>query len=74
MCSSHREKVKEGRKYLPKDCVEETLIGGNHAKFGCYGKQKRDGVEDAAEEITKEQQWDETVEIINKTMEKSSEN
>lgn len=67
----NREKVKEGRKYLPKDYVEETLIGGNHAKFGCYGKQKGDVVEDADEEITKEQQWDETVEIINKTMEEN---
>lgn len=65
----NREKVKEGRKYLPDDSVEIELTGGNHAKFGCYGKQKGDIVENADKEISAEEQWAKTVEVINQTME-----
>lgn len=63
------DKVKDGRKYLPEDSAEICLEGGDHAKFGCYGKQKGDDVEKLKKELSAEEQWDRTVEEIHKMME-----
>lgn len=43
----------ESRKFLPKQTVFQSIVGGNHGGFGAYGQQKGDGV---AELSTKEQQ------------------
>ena len=40
----NRDKLAEGRRYLPASAVSEELAGGNHAQFGDYGPQKGDGV------------------------------
>lgn len=39
----NREKLEDGKKYMPKNCTELCIEGGNHAQFGSYGKQKGDG-------------------------------
>lgn len=33
----------KSKQMWPKDAAEEVIKGGNHAQFGCYGKQKGDG-------------------------------
>lgn len=38
----NRKKIEEGRKYLPKSNWEYMILGGNHAQFASYGKQKKD--------------------------------
>ena len=40
----NRDKLEEGRQYLPASALSEELPGGNHAQFGDYGLQKGDGV------------------------------
>ena len=40
----NREKLEQGKQYLPASAVSEELPGGNHAQFGDYGPQKGDGV------------------------------
>lgn len=40
----HMEKVEQGRAYMPDDYIEICIQGGNHAQFGNYGEQKKDGV------------------------------
>lgn len=42
----------------------DGLSGGNHAQFGCYGDQRGDG----APSVTAEEQQDETVELILKSL------
>ena len=37
------DKVEKGREYAPEDYREFVIKGGNHAGFGCYGKQAGDG-------------------------------
>ncbi len=39
----NREKVEEGRQYMPEHYTEICIDGGNHAGFGNYGEQKGDG-------------------------------
>ena len=39
----NREKLEEGKRYLPASAISEELPGGNHAQFGDYGPQKGDG-------------------------------
>ena len=39
----NRDKLEEGKRYLPASAVSEELLGGNHAQFGDYGPQKGDG-------------------------------
>ncbi len=39
----NRDKLEQGRQYLPASALAEELPGGNHAQFGDYGPQKGDG-------------------------------
>ena len=39
----NRDKLEQGRQYLPSSALAEELPGGNHAQFGDYGPQKGDG-------------------------------
>lgn len=50
----NKDKVEEGRKDMPADYTEICIDGGNHAQFGNYGIQKKDGIEF----ITAEEQQD----------------
>ncbi|MGN0999789.1 MAG: alpha/beta hydrolase, partial [Faecousia sp.] len=45
---------------LPEGSVEIILEGGNHAGFGAYGPQKKDG----APNISPESQWAQTADAI----------
>ena len=60
------EKVEQGRAYMPDDYTEIGIQGGNHAQFGKYGVQKKDGV--AA--LSREEQQKEAVRMICEMMEK----
>lgn len=39
----NRESYQKYHDNLPKDTIEEILIGGNHSQFGSYGHQEGDG-------------------------------
>lgn len=56
----NREKLTEGRAFMPKDYTEICIEGGNHAWFGNYGEQKGDG----KALISKEEQQRQTVAAI----------
>ncbi len=56
----NREKLAEGRAFMPKDYTELCIEGGNHAWFGNYGEQKGDG----KALISKEEQQRQTVAAI----------
>lgn len=53
----NKENYRKYHENLPKNTVEEVLIGGNHSQFGSYGHQDGDG----KAKITAEKQWEETV-------------
>lgn len=38
------QKYNANKKYLPPSTKYHTIVGGNHAGFGSYGKQKGDGI------------------------------
>ena len=57
-------KLEEADQYLPADTERYIIEGGNHAGFGNYGKQDRDG--NAA--ISCEEQQNRTVEIIRSSL------
>lgn len=42
----NREKLEEGRSFMPENYTEICIEGGNHAQFGAYGMQDGDGVAD----------------------------
>lgn len=54
------EKVEQGRAYMPDEYTEICIQGGNHAQFGNYGAQKKDGVAT----LSREEQQRETVRAI----------
>lgn len=54
------QKIEQGRGYMPKSYEELCIQGGNHAQFGSYGIQKKDG----KAQITREEQIEKTVEMI----------
>jgi pimeloyl-ACP methyl ester carboxylesterase len=56
------EKIEKARPLLPTDTRYVTIVGGNHAWFGNYGKQKGDG----KAFIEPEEQWDFTAREIAK--------
>lgn len=56
----NKESYKSNKRNLPDNLVEIVLKGGNHAGFGCYGKQKGDG----EAEITSEQQQKDTAQAV----------
>ena len=56
----NRQKLEEGRKYLPASARELAIEGGNHAQFGSYGVQKGDGVPS----VTAAAQQEETVRFV----------
>lgn len=56
----NRNKVEDGRSFMPSDYTEVCIEGGNHAWFGNYGEQKGDKT--AA--ISREEQQKQTVEAI----------
>ena len=54
------EKVEQGRAYMSDDYTEICIQGGNHAQFGNYGAQKKDGVAT----LSREKQQRQTVRAI----------
>jgi len=62
----NRDKLEKNRQYLPANAVEHVIQGGNHAGFGNYGPQSGDGVAS----ISAEQQQEETVRVIMKSIKK----
>ena len=54
------EKVEQGRNYMPANYKEVCIEGGNHAQFGAYGFQKKDGIAT----ITEQEQQEQTVQSI----------
>ena len=54
------DRIIEGRNYVPEQYDESVIQGGNHAQFGNYGEQKRDG----EASITSETQQVQTVQAI----------
>ncbi|MCM3785620.1 alpha/beta hydrolase [Neobacillus mesonae] len=56
----NREKLEEGRNFVPQDAIYYSLDGGNHAQFGDYGLQKGDGTAD----ITSQEQQRLTAESL----------
>lgn len=55
-----REKLTDGKQYLPEDSVIFCIEGGNHAQFGSYGVQDGDNIA----MISAEEQWQQTEEQI----------
>ena len=53
-------KREAGDRYLPEGSAVRVIEGGNHAQFGCYGEQKKDG----RAEISREEQQRMTVDLI----------
>ena len=60
------KKRDEGDQYLPDNASIAVIEGGNHAQFGDYGTQKGDG----AASISKEEQWEETIQKIEEFVKK----
>lgn len=58
------EKVEEGKKYMPQAYREICIQGGNHAQFGNYGRQKKDGEATISSEEQQEQTVKEICEMI----------
>ena len=54
------DKIIEGRNFAPEQYNESVIQGGNHAQFGNYGNQKRDG----EASISSDTQQAQTVEAI----------
>ncbi|AEV30806.1 hypothetical protein SpiGrapes_3059 [Sphaerochaeta pleomorpha str. Grapes] len=54
------EKIEKAQSLLPADTRYVTIVGGNHAQFGNYGKQKGDGTA----LIEPEEQWEFTANEI----------
>ena len=54
------KKMEQGRAYMPDDYTEICIQGGNHAQFGNYGAQKKDGVAT----LSREEQQGKTVRAI----------
>ena len=54
------DRFEKSDKYLPKITTKVVIEGGCHSNFGSYGMQKGDG----APEITKEEQYEQTVNEI----------
>ena len=53
-------RVRRSASLLPADTTFVEIIGGNHAQFGDYGEQERDGVAT----ISAETQWQQTTDAI----------
>lgn len=53
-------KLKEGIEFMPSDYTEICISGGNHAQFGNYGFQEKDGTA----HMSREKQQEQTVEAI----------
>lgn len=60
----NRGQVEKGRAYMPKDYTELCIKGGNHAQFGNYGIQDKDGIP----LLSAEEQQEQTVSAICKLM------
>lgn len=56
----NKDKLEQGRQYMPDKYEEVCISGGNHAQFGNYGIQKADG----AANISAKQQQEQTVEAV----------
>ena len=64
-----RDKYEECLPNLPSDFTELVIDGGCHSYFGSYGMQKGDGIP----EISREEQMEESAEIIAEWMEEKKE-
>lgn len=56
----NREKLEKGRAYMSEDYTEICIEGGNHAQFGDYGLQDKDGTAT----VSREEQQEQTVRAI----------
>ena len=56
----NRERLEKNADYAPENYEVHIIEGGNHAQFGSYGAQKRDGTAS----ISPQAQWSETVDAI----------
>lgn len=65
----NKNKVIQGRKFMPSDYTEISIEGGNHAFFGNYGEQKGDGIA----VISRKEQQKQTVEAIVQLIEEQKE-
>lgn len=61
----NRDKLADGRQWMPENYTELCIEGGNHAWFGDYGEQKGDG----KATISRKAQQEQTVEAILKMLE-----
>ncbi len=55
-----RSRYESGLKRLPDTAQIEVIQGGNHAGFGSYGEEEKDGTAT----ISEEEQWDKTAQLI----------
>lgn len=58
------KKREEGRNLMPLNYTELCIKGGNHAYFGNYGEQKKDGIAS----ISREEQQEQVIKAIIKTI------
>lgn len=55
----------KNKKNLPTNYKETIIVGGNHAQFGCYGKQKKDKTATISYEIQKNNTVDAIIDFLN---------
>lgn len=63
-CVLNMESYEENKKYLPTQVKEHIIMGGNHAQFGNYGKQRGD----CEAIINQQQQQEKTFDLILKSI------
>lgn len=60
----NRENYQKYHDNLPKDTLEEVLIGGNHSQFGSYGHQEGDGTATISAKKQREETVDYSMQMI----------
>lgn len=60
----NRESYQNYHDNLPKDTIEEVLIGGNHSQFGSYGLQEGDGHPSISASRQREETVDYTIQMM----------
>ena len=64
----NRKEYLKSKELLPKDHYEYVIEGGNHANFGNYGNQKKDGFSTITRESQQELTKNEIIKYIMGTM------
>lgn len=59
------EAYNDAKKYLPKNYTEYVIDGGNHAQFGSYGIQPKDGVANISDYQQKKETIDSILDFVN---------